>query len=362
MRKWLAVAALVGLMAPVLARDPKAKPDDKEKKDEKKELKVGDPAPALKVTKWLQGTEVKSFAPEKVYVVEFWATWCGPCIVMMPHMSDLQQEYKDKAVTFVGFSAKDNQGNNQEKVTAFVEKRGPKLKYTFAYADDRDTYDAWMKAANQSGIPCCFVVGKDGKIAFIGHPMYLDEILPKVVAGTWTKDDAEAMKKVEQEVNDVFKSFGGDGEAALKTLAEFEQKHPKLAHIPYFTGPKIGAMLKAKKTAEARKFAEEVMAKAIKSDDPGALQSVSMSLRSPAASGDKELLALSVKAAEAAVKVAGEKDAVALYYLAEAYFAAGDKDKAKDTGAKAIAAADSEQMKATLERLTKKYDEEKKDK
>ena len=60
-------------------------------------LKVGDPAPALKATKWLQGTEVKSFEKGQVYVVEFWATWCGPCIVMMPHMSDLQQEYKGKA-------------------------------------------------------------------------------------------------------------------------------------------------------------------------------------------------------------------------------------------------------------------------
>src|SRR5205809_672183 len=38
-------------------------------------LKVGDPAPPLKVTKWLQGAEVKQFEPGKVYVVEFWATW-----------------------------------------------------------------------------------------------------------------------------------------------------------------------------------------------------------------------------------------------------------------------------------------------
>ena len=72
-----------------------------------------------------------------MYVVEFWATWCGPCIVMMPHMSHLQQEYRDKGVTFIGFTAKDDRSNTREKVTKFVEKRGPKLKYTFAYADDR---------------------------------------------------------------------------------------------------------------------------------------------------------------------------------------------------------------------------------
>jgi thiol-disulfide isomerase/thioredoxin len=350
MRKLFAIALAIGLVVPALshAQDDPKKPEVK--------LNVGDAAPAFKVSKWLQGTEVKSFEKGKVYVVEFWATWCGPCIVMMPHMSDLQLEYREKGITFIGFTAKDP-NNSAEKVEQFVGKRGPKLKYTFAYADDRETYDAWMKAANQNGIPCCFVIGRDQKIAYIGHPMYLDEVLPKVDTGTWTKDDVAAMEKVGKEVDEVFRALGGDAEVALKTLADFEKNHPKLAHIPYFTAPKITALLKAKKTDEARKFAEEVIAKAIKADDTGALQSVSGALRSPAANGDKDLLALSIKAAEAMVKVAGEKDAVAQYFLAEAYFASGDKAKAKEHGAKAVAAADSDGLKAQLEKLTKKYDE-----
>jgi thiol-disulfide isomerase/thioredoxin len=133
-------------------------------KDDGKKLSVGDAAPPVKADKWLQGKEVKGFEKDHVYVVEFWATWCGPCIVMMPHMSDLQQQYK-KEVTFIGFSSKD-QSNNEEKVTAFVKKRGPKLKYTFAYGEDRNTYNAWMQASGQGGIPCSFVVDKEGKIAF----------------------------------------------------------------------------------------------------------------------------------------------------------------------------------------------------
>ena len=319
--------------------------------------------PCHKMAPW--STEVKEFAPNKVYVVEFWATWCGPCIVMMPHMSDLQAEYRDQGVTFVGFSAKDQFGNTQEKVTAFVEKRGPKLGYTFAYADDRESYNAWMTAAKRPGIPCSFVVGKDGKIAFIGHPMYLDEVLPKVVAGKWTKEDTEAMGKVETEVNGVLGALrGSDAEATLNALNEFQKKHPKLAGIPYFVGPRISLLLKTKKVAEARKAAEEVIAKAIKRDDPTALSSVAAVLRSPAANNDKELLALSLKAAEAGLKVAGDKDMFALLNLAESYFALGEKEKAREYGAKAVGAStgESDAMKKYVQAQVKKFDDEKKDK
>ncbi len=123
MRKLLAIALLAGLIAPTLAQEPKKA--DVATAVAEVSLKVGDPAPALMVTKWLQGKEVKSFEKGHVYVVEFWATWCGPCIVMMPHMSDLQQEFKGKA-TLISFTTIDKQ-NPADKVAAFVEKRGPKL-------------------------------------------------------------------------------------------------------------------------------------------------------------------------------------------------------------------------------------------
>ena len=159
MRSLLALVAFIGLTAIAVADDKKADKADPPKKPEKPEptLKVGDTAPSLKADAWLQGEPIKAFAPGNVYVVEFWATWCGPCIVMMPHMSEMQAAYKSKNVTFIGFTAKDP-GNTRDKVEAFVTKRGPKLGYTFAYADDAETKDAWMKAAGQNGIPCSFVV------------------------------------------------------------------------------------------------------------------------------------------------------------------------------------------------------------
>jgi thiol-disulfide isomerase/thioredoxin len=353
MRTLALLAALAGFVAPAAA-------DDKDVK-----LKVGDKAPPVKAAKWLQGAEVKEFAAGKVYVVEFWSTWCGPCIVMMPHMGELHARYKDKGVTLVAFTTKDKNGNSLEKVQALVERRGPKLGYTFAYADDDETNDAWMKAAGRSGIPCCFVVDKAGKIAYIGHPMYLDVVLPKVVAGKWTEEDADAVKKVQEDVAVVFAAFRDpDAEAGLKELAAFQKAHPELAGIPYFHHSRITALLKLKRVDEAKKIAEELIAKGTKNDDHTLLTMVSGVLVSPAANGDKHLLALALTAAEAALKAAGDKDIFALLTLAEAHFANGDRAKAKEFGAKAVAAAEAESLglKKFVADEVKKFDDKPKDK
>src|SRR5262245_54681841 len=65
-------------------------------------LSVGDPAPKLEVKEFVKGDAVKSFDKGKVYVVEFWATWCGPCRTSIPHLTELQKKHKD--VTFIGVS------------------------------------------------------------------------------------------------------------------------------------------------------------------------------------------------------------------------------------------------------------------
>jgi len=299
-------------------------------------------------------------------VVEFWATWCGPCIVMMPHMSDLQAEYKSKGVTFVGFSSKDTRGNDEKSVTEFVKKRD-KLKYTFAYADDRDTNDAWMRAAGQNGIPCCFVVGKDTKIAWIGHPMYLDVVLPKVAAGTWKNDeDGAAVEKIKEEVNEMAKQLSGNPEEGYKAMVAFDAKYPGLSHIPYFTPSKLNMMLKGKMVNETKKFAEDLMARSIKQDDPMPLRTISAVLRGPDAKDNKELVTISVNAAEAALKIAGDKDPQTLLNAAESYLVAGNKAKAKEYAGKAVTAAEGEpaNLKNFITKQAKKFEdaEEKKDK
>ncbi|MBL9141496.1 MAG: TlpA family protein disulfide reductase, partial [Phycisphaerae bacterium] len=145
------------------------------------ELTIGDAAPVPQIEHWVRGTQPEFFAPGKTYVVEFWATWCGPCRTSMPHLSDLSEKYADKGVVVVGIS-----DEKLEVVSKFLGKDEwkEKARYILATDPDRSTHDAYMKAAAQGGIPTSFIV-KDGKVQWIGHPMSMDGPLAEIVGGTW---------------------------------------------------------------------------------------------------------------------------------------------------------------------------------
>jgi thiol-disulfide isomerase/thioredoxin len=329
--------------APTVAQDPKGPP---KKEKPTATLNGGDPAPPLKVSKWLQGEEVKAFEPGKVYVVEFWATWCGPCVAFMPHLAGLQAEYKDKGVTVIGFTARDvlgQPGHTEEMVAEFVRKRGPNLKYTFAYSDDSATADAWLKAAGRTGIPCSFVVNKAGRVAYIGHPMYLPLALPKVVAGT---EGAEAvsdeMARVEAEYAAGSAEGRRDPKAGLRAVKAFEVKYPPLADFVPSVRTKLSYLPKYGEPGEAKGYAEGLVARAVKRGDRLTLSLVASILRLGDGKEDKELLAVAVKAAEAEVRLTGGTDANSLISLAGAYSAAGDAAKAKEYASKAVEAAAGE--------------------
>ncbi|QJX00991.1 TlpA disulfide reductase family protein [Frigoriglobus tundricola] len=304
-------------------------------------LKVGDAPPPLKVSKWLTGKGVKAFEPGKVYVIEFWAVWCGPCVAMMPHLGDIQEQLGPKGVTIIGFTANAS-GNTQEHVVKFLEKRRDKLGYTIAFADDADTFNAYMTASGQVGIPCSFVIGKDGKIAYIGHPYCLSEVLPKVLAGTWdaVKGPAE-MEAAEKLWDETYAAITipGDAVAQLTQWEEFSAKWPGLAADSQMTAARIRLLVSAKRFADAQKLAESMMTKAAKRNDVGALSAVAEVLSAEAAAGQPKLVEVGVRAAEAALAIDGPTVA-ALIRATKAYAAAGNTAKAKEFGPKAVAAAE----------------------
>ncbi|MCH2178309.1 MAG: redoxin family protein [Mariniblastus sp.] len=172
-------------------------------------MTVGSKAPALDIEHWLSdgnGTfhKVRGFEPDKIYVIEFWATWCGPCIASIPHLSELQKKYADKNVQIISVSQEDLttvEGFLANKVTGKAETYG-QLTSNYCLTSDPDgsVQNAYMKASQQNGIPTAFIVGKDGRIDWIGHPIEMDQPLQSIVDDRWDREQFATDFKLKQEI------------------------------------------------------------------------------------------------------------------------------------------------------------------
>lgn len=197
---------------------------------------VGAKAPAIDIEHWIHDrggafAPVREFAPGKVYVVEFWATWCGPCVASMPHLAKLQDDLFDKGVTIISISDED-----PAKIDAFLDREAEPGKtfrdvtkgYCLTTDPDRSVNRDYMEAAGENGIPTAFIVGKTGVVEWIGHPMAMDKPLERIVAGTWDRTAYAAERR------------------------EMEQVQAKLA--------RLGRLLRGKDPAQALELVDRLIA------------------------------------------------------------------------------------------------------
>lgn len=130
-------------------------------------LTLGDKAPELSL-EFVQGEPVNiaAGAGKHVYVIEFWATWCGPCRYTVPHLNDLQQKYGDQGLVVIGIS-----DEPPETVRPFMEEMGDAMTYRVAL-DPKDTTARryFLGFGVRTTIPHAFVVDGNGRVAWIGHP------------------------------------------------------------------------------------------------------------------------------------------------------------------------------------------------
>jgi thiol-disulfide isomerase/thioredoxin len=330
-------------------------------------LKVGDPAPKLQVGKWVQGDPVKGFQKDKVYIVEFWATWCGPCRVSIPHLNEVYEKFKDKGLVVIG---QDVWERDEALVAPFVKKMGDKMTYRVALDLKKEEEDkgrmaeTWMQAAGLNGIPAAFVVDKAGKVAWIGHPMELkDKLIEEVLAGTFdvTKAAAAYAKKKEsdEKMRSLFQRFGramqqkdwDKAESALKdiesALPEDERDTPQLSMMRF-------NLLLAKKDVAA---AENIVRKLSDANkDNGMLQNELAWQLVTSKSIEKPNLELADLIATRANEAAKGKDGAILDTLARVKFLKGEKEKAIELQTKAVSLSEGA-MKKQLEEILDSYKE-----
>jgi thiol-disulfide isomerase/thioredoxin len=315
-------------------------------------LGVGDPAPKLEVKEFVKGDAVAKFEKGKVYVVEFWATWCGPCRASIPHLTELAHKYKDKGVRFVGVDVWER---DTARVKPFLEEMGDKMDYSVALdrvpekgnANEGVMATTWMKAAEEHGIPTAFVI-RDGTIAWIGHPMELDEPLARIAAGDWDPK-AKAGERLAEKTKErkatlvrekVFPLYrDGDYKATVRAIDEATASDPELAKE--FAWIKFAALCNGGDVESGLELGAAFLE--ANKDNANALNNLVWNVIDPKLKNDPDprVARLALEGARRAVELSKGENLAHLDTLAEALYRTGDPAGAADAEAKVLERAEA---------------------
>jgi thiol-disulfide isomerase/thioredoxin len=337
-------------------------------------LKLGDKAPEINVAKWIKGEPVK-IEKDKVYIVEFWATWCGPCIQTIPHLTKLAKKHRDK-VTVVGVSIWESRDATDDShipnVERFVKKMGDEMEYHVAADGHQGAMaKAWMEAAGQSAIPTAFVIGKEGTILWIGHPASdLDKVVEQVLDGTYDMKAAAEKLEADRKRDEVFSKLfekifkaleANDFKTALTEVDRAIVDHPE--HEALLAEMKFNLLLRHDAPA-AFKYGWQLLEGPL-ANNPMALNNMAWEIVEEANRYENADYRLGLAMAKRASELTREEDAYILDTLALAYFRNNDLVRAIAHQAKAVDIAESipdfdptvlEEMRERLEMYVKKRD------
>jgi len=318
---------------------------------DQKKLAVGDATPALDGLDFVQGgMEDLSASGTKVLVVEFWATWCGPCLKSIPHINDMYQSYKDQGLVVVGVS-----DEKRSKVEPFVKKRGSEMSYPVALDAEKKVAEVFMVASGQKGIPCAFVTTVQsgqtaGKVVYIGHPM-APEFETAVRLSLTGRYDPVLTKKGQPLIDAARRAI------ATKNYKDgYKRFDEVIALDPSIFAPiaieKYEVMLNVEgNEAGAKAYAAELLKGLVALGDAAALRDLAIELSSDPTNKSYDY-DLAMQSAEAMLKTAGKNDPMALATVAGVEYARGDFAKAVDSQKKAYRIASPSRkpaFKATLD-------------
>lgn len=167
-------------------------------------LEIGDKAPSLAMVTWVKQGPVE--VGRSLTVVEFWATWCGPCRVSIPKLTALAAAHHDRLVV-VGLSDEE-----AATVKPFVTAQGAKMDYNVGIVDEA-THEQYM--AGRDGIPYSYLIGADGTVMWHGHPSGLEKIVARVLGGSWDAKAETKRMQHSQELQSLLQTDPGADEAGL---------------------------------------------------------------------------------------------------------------------------------------------------
>ncbi len=128
------------------------------------------PVPNLELSDWVNGNFPQETWTGKIVVVDFWATWCGPCRKSIPHNNELFRRYKNQGVLIIGACGSGHRGG-QDRMVEVVEQLG--LEYPTAKVSD-----SFVETWNIFYWPTYAIVDRNGNLRAMGiSPNYVEPII-----------------------------------------------------------------------------------------------------------------------------------------------------------------------------------------
>jgi thiol-disulfide isomerase/thioredoxin len=283
-------------------------------------LRIGDPAPPLAVEKWLRGAPVTRFERGTVYVLDFWAVWCPPCISAMSHTSELADRFRGRGVRVIALTGPDDAGNTLPAVERALSRHASRMRFDVAwdgptapgtppYADmlRGRTVVRYFAGAQLDGMPSAVIVDQEGRLAWLGGPTALAAPLEAIVERHWDVRAAAARDRTRRTAEPQIQEF--------RELLEAER---------YDEG-----------YALARRLADGPFA-----HEPGYLRLIAAAIVGRNTVWKRRDVDLALDAAERAAALTDLADDTVLSALARAHFVNGDVDAAVAAQELALALTD----------------------
>ncbi len=193
---------------------------------------------AIAKADWIQGAGPTAFEPGKIYVFECWATWCPPCVALIPHLNELHHKYYDKGLRVHGMNCWED---DRKKVVDYVQAKGEGMSYPVAYTNELAFQTEWLDAAAVKAIPHAFVV-RNGKLLLGTEAVRLtDSLIELMLSGDEGAEQAvakikaayDAREKTDKLSQEIYSAKRAkDAELMAEKINEVESLdpgHPNLA-------------------------------------------------------------------------------------------------------------------------------------
>ena len=191
-------------------------------KDEQRtrhEALLGKPMPKLELAEWMNGElDLAKDLRGKVVVVDFWATWCGPCLKSIPHNNELLAEHADDGLVFIGVCGSKK---GQDKMAAVAEERG--IQYPIAKDASLESAKAW----EVMWWPTYGVVDRSGNLRALGlKPDHVDAVVEKLL-----KEPAPAAAETSAKEALVLESWKEDRKGGREAVDALEGAMPPALEV-----------------------------------------------------------------------------------------------------------------------------------